>query len=54
MKEPKSTNADLVTTNAGNLLLAKASDAFLHDSDGNLKGSVRAVKEITSSSLANK
>ena len=33
---PNGTNADLVTTNTGNLLLAKATEAFIHDADGNL------------------
>ena len=33
---PNGTNADLVTTNSGNLLLAKATESFLHDADGNL------------------
>ena len=33
---PNGTNADLVSTNTGNLLLAKATEAFLHDADGNL------------------
>ena len=33
---PNGTNADLVTTNTGNLLLPKASESFIHDADGNL------------------
>ena len=33
---PNGPNADLVSTNTGNLLLAKATEAFIHDADGNL------------------